>query len=83
MKLYKSIITTLVLVSLTGCGAMMASVALYHDRQDSCQSGINRPELGRPPGYQVPAYCRAGSRPSTTTTFYNNRGQQVGRAVTK
>ena len=81
MKLYFSTILTLV-VGLSGCGAMMDSVALYHDRQDSCQSGINRPELGRPPGYQVPAYCRGGSRTSTTT-FYTNSGVQTGRAVTK
>jgi len=82
MKLYFSIILTLVVVSLTGCGAMMESVALYHDRADSCQSGINRPELGRPEGYQVPDYCRAGSR-TITTNLYNTQGQWTGKAITR
>ena len=76
MKLYFSGILALVLLS--GC----SQIALYHDRADSCQSGIGRPELGRPPGYQVPDYCRAGSR-TITTHLYNNSGQQVGKAITR
>ena len=83
MKLYFSIILTSVVVSLTGCGAMMESVALYHDRADSCQSGINRPELGRPEGYQVPDYCRAGSRGTVTTNLYTPQGRWVGKAITR
>lgn len=65
MKLYKSIILTLVVGTLTGCGAMMDSVALYHDRQDPCQGENATPErkaeLGRPDNYKRPDWCFASS----------------------
>jgi len=50
-----------VTVILTGCATPPQWLANHFDRQDSCQSGLNRPELNRPEGYQVPAYCQVGN----------------------
>jgi len=62
---------TLILISLvllTGC----SSIATMYDRADPCQM---RAELGRPPGYERPSYCGAGSG---RTYIYNNSNQRIG-----
>jgi len=86
MKLYLSTMLTLV-VGLSGCGAMMDSVALYHDQQDPCQGQYASPErkaeLGRPADYKHPDYCfRSGRRVYARTHYYNTQGQRTGSAIT-
>ena len=56
-------------VMLTGCAG---GIAGFYDRQDPCQ---NRPELNRPPGYQIPTWCGASA---ARATIYNQRGQAIG-----
>jgi hypothetical protein len=62
------LIVTLSVINLTGC----AGVARFYDQQDPCQT---RAELGRAPGYQMPATCGASGH---RTTIYDNQGRRLG-----
>ena len=61
----KTLVVTLSLLVLSGC-------ASYWDRRDPCQT---RAELGRPAGYQPPAWCGASA---DRINIRNNAGQIIG-----
>jgi len=66
---YRLVLSVLLL---TGCATPPAWLASYFDHGDPCQT---RPELARPPGYQMPNWCGAalGRR-----SIYNTADQRVG-----
>ena len=59
----------LITFTLTGCAG---GIARFYDNQDPCQ---NRPELDRPPNYEIPNWCGASKG---RIVIYNNQGRAIG-----